>query len=568
MPLSVSSLKISDVLEALAGANEATYLWAPEGDTLDWASAPANLLGVPSLSTPQSGAAWREFLTSGDVEARDAWIADPDGKIAFTGTYAIGPAKDFLWVEERIVRIADADDGSSRYLGRLRNVSSDQERLEKLNYLARFDELTGHLSRSHLRTLLAHRLVKAKASNDTISFGLLGLDNLSGFNTMFGFDVADGVLVRIGEEILRHLGPKDAIGRIGSSKFAIVFADCAKEDLPQRLGEIQSAIRNTPIETGAGPVAVTVSAAGLSLPEDGATTDDAFSAAEDTLNHAKDFGLDQVLIYSPDDNLSARRRENIAMADDLVAAFRENRLRLAYQPIVQAHDPSQVAFHECLLRLTDRSGKMINAGMFMPVAEKLGLVRLLDRRVLELAFETLRRNTRVRLSINTSPQSLRDSRWRALFEELAAENPNALERLILEVTEATIIDDAADAARVLNQFRDMGCAIALDDFGAGYTSFQQMRDLAFDIVKIDGCYIRNVLENPSDQVFVEALTSIAKHHELLIVAEMVDSDEAGELLRGLGVDTFQGFHFGMPDVAPDWLKQDEPDQIVQAVATR
>lgn len=568
MPVSVSSLKVSDLLGALTGANEATYLWAPDGDTLDWVAAPANLLDAPSLSAPESGAAWRALLSSGDVEERDAWIADPQNEAAFTGTYALGPSEDFLWVEERIVQIADAENGSIRYLGRLRNVSSDHERLEKLNYLARFDELTGHLSRSHLRTLLARRLKKARDANNTISFGLLGLDNLSGFNTMFGFDVADGVLVRIGEEILRHLGPKDAIGRIGSSKFAIVFADCAKEDLPQRLGEIQSAIRDTPIETGAGPVAVTVSAAGLSLPEDGPTTDDAFAAAEDTLNHAKDFGLDQVLIYSPDDNLSARRRENIAMADDLVAAFRENRLRLAYQPIVQAHDPSQVAFYECLLRLTDRSGKMINAGMFMPVAEKLGLVRLLDRRVLELAFETLRRNTRVRLSINTSPQSLRDSRWRTLFEELAAENPNALERLILEVTEATVIDDADDAGRILNQFRDMGCAIALDDFGAGYTSFQQMRDLNLDIVKIDGSYIRNVLENPSDQVFVKALTSIAQHHELLIVAEMVDSDEAGELLRSLGVDTFQGFHFGVPDVAPDWLNADEPEQIVQAVAAR
>jgi len=243
-------------------------------------------------------------------------------------------------------------------------------------------------------------------------------------------------------------------------------------------------------------------------------------------------------------------------------------LRLAYQPVVQAHDTKQVAFHECLLRLTDRSGAMINAGMFLPVAEKLGLVRLLDRRVLELAFETLRRNTRVRLSINASPQSLRDARWRALFDELAAENPNALERLILEVTEATVIDDAADAGRILNQLRDKGCAIALDDFGAGYTSFQQLRDLDLDIVKIDGGYIRNVLENPSDQVFVEALTSIAKHHELLIVAEMVDSDAAAELLRSLGVDTFQGFHFGRPDVAPDWLNEDEADQIVQAVAAR
>lgn len=568
MPVSVSSLSVSDVLGALTDANEATYVWAPENDSIDWTVTPSKFLDTPELGDPISGSAWRALLSSGDVEARDAWIAHSQGKSAFTGTYAIGAEEKAQWVEERVTRIADASDGSTRFLGRLRNVSSDHEYLEKLDYLARFDELTGHLSRSHLRALLARRLEQAAQTNRTISFGLLGLDNLSGFNTMFGFDVADGVLVRIGEEILSHLGPKDAIGRIGSSKFAVVFADCEKADLPRRLGEIQSAIRSTPIETDTGPVVVTVSAAGLSLPEDGATTDDAFAAAEDTLYHAKDFGLDQVMIYSPDDNLTSHRRENIAMADDLVAALRENRLRLAYQPIVQAHDPSQVAFYECLLRLTDRSGQILNAGMFMPVAEKLGLVRMLDRRVLELAFETLQRNSRVRLSINTSPQSLRDSRWRALFEELTAENPNALERLILEVTEATAIGDADDAGRILNELRDKGCAIALDDFGAGYTSFQQMRDLNLDIVKIDGVYVRDILNNPSDQVFVKGLADIAKHHDLLIVAEMADSDEAAALLRSLGVDTLQGFYFGRPEIAPDWLNEGEADQIVAAVTSR
>lgn len=561
-------MSVSDVLGALSGAREAAYVWSPSTDTLNWVSAPAKILKAPALADLDTGAGWRALMMAGDTTDRDEWLKSSTTHGAFVGTFGVGDVADGLWVEERIVRLDNAEDGSERYLGRLRNVSVDHERLEKLNYLARFDELTGHLSRAHLRTLLARRMDQAKETGGSISFGLLGLDNLSGFNTMFGFDVADGVLVRIGEEILRHLGPNDAIGRIGSSKFAILFADCPKDALKQRLGEIQSAIRDTVIDTGAGPVAVTVSAAGLSLPDDAVTTHDALSIAEDTLNHAKDFGHDQVQIYSPNANLTAKRRDNIAMADDLVAALRENRLRLAYQPVVQAHDSSQVAFHECLLRLIDRSGDVINAGAFMPVAEKLGLVRILDRRVLELAFETLRRNTRVRLSVNISPQSLRDARWTALFHELAAENPNALERLILEVTEATVIDDTADVCRMLNGFREMGCAVALDDFGAGYTSFQQLRDLKFDIVKIDGCYVRNILENSGDQIFVEALASIAKHQELLIVAEMVDSDEAAALLRSLGVDTFQGFHFGRPEIAPDWLGRDEAEAIIQAVAAR
>ena len=566
--MSVSSLSAADVLSALSSAREAAYVWSPQNDSLDWSADPSIVLKIPTFKGLSTGREWRNAMSAGDMAARDAWLASSRQRGSFDGTYRIGAEENGLWIEERIVRIDDNNAGDPRYLGRLKNVSIQQQRLEKLSFLARFDELTGHLSRSHLRALLARRMESAAEADETVSFGLVGLDNLSGFNSMFGYDIADLVLVKIGEEILRHLGPQDAVGRIGSSKFAIVFGDCSRQDLRDRLGQIQSAIRDKVIETGAGPVAVTVSAAGLSLPQDARTTHDTFAIAEDTLNHAKDFGLDQVVIYAPNDSVSAERRDNIALADDLVAALRENRLRLAYQPVVQAHDPSQVAFHECLLRLIDRSGAMINAGAFMPVAEKLGLVRMLDRRVLELAFETLRRNSRVRLSVNMSPQSLRDARWQSLFEELAAANPNALGRLILEVTEATVIDDAEAAAAMLNRFREMGCSIALDDFGAGYTSFQQLRNLTIDIVKIDGSYIRNILSNPSDQVFVEALTSIAKHFDFLIVAEMVDSDEAAELLKSMGVDTFQGFHFGRPEVSPDWLGSDDAELIVQAVANR
>ena len=113
MPVSVSSLRLGDVLGALAGASEATFLWAPEGDSLEWVVAPSTLLEAPTFSDPTTGATWRALISSGDVDARDAWIKDPQGETVFTGTYAVGPAEDGLWVEERIVRIDDAVDGST-----------------------------------------------------------------------------------------------------------------------------------------------------------------------------------------------------------------------------------------------------------------------------------------------------------------------------------------------------------------------------------------------------------------------------------------------------------------------
>lgn len=559
--MGVSSLSAKEILGALTLAKEATFVWSPEKDTLEWASDPAEIMRFADRDAPTSGKAWTGLLSAGDVEAREKWLGQKTAAEPFVGIYRIGGAGAQCWIEERLVALGDNETGERRFLGRLRNVSADRENFEKLSYLARFDELTGHLSRSHLRAVLARRMTAADHDGQKICFGLIGLDNLAGFNSMFGYDIADVVLTRIGEAIAAHVGPDDVIGRIGSSKFAVLFADCPKHSLHERLSAIQAAIREGIIETGAGPVAVTVSAAGLTVPDDASTTHDVFAVAEDTLNGAKSRGVDQVLIYTPDPSAIAAREDNITIADDIIAALHENRLCLAYQPIVQARDPKEIAFHECLLRLVDRSGKLVNAGAFMPVAEKLGLVRMLDRRVIELAFDTLRRNPRVRLSVNVSPQSLRDASWQSRFEALAAAHPQVLDRLILEMTEATVIEDAEEAATRLNRFRDMGCSVALDDFGAGYTSFQQLRDLTIDIVKIDGTYIRNILDNPNDQVFVEALCGIAQHHDLLIVAEMVDSDEAGALLQSLGVDTFQGFHFGRPDVEPDWLASDAAPKV-------
>ena len=556
MPEPASATPPVDLLKALSCAGTSAYLWTPEDDQLLWLTDPPNGLNLQTLAGCATGRALRRLYCMGDSEGRDRWTAQGGGHRSFTGNHRLGCDAEAVWIEERLVLLDTAAPGQTQILGLLRDVSQQRHEMERLTYLARFDELTGHLSRAHLRTVLARRMAAAREGRRSICYGLIGLDNMSGVNSAFGYDIGDVVLAAIGAEIARRIGSRDVLGRAGSSKFGIVFDACLPSELSARLGAIQMAIRDTVIETGAGPVAVTVSAAGVVLPDHAATTHDAFAAAEDALAYGKDSGGDQIALYAPHETVIARRRQNFAMADDLLAALREGRLRLAYQPVVRADDPTQIAFHECLLRLIDRSGKLINAGAFMPVAEKLGLVRMLDKRVLTMAFETLRRHPRVRLSVNLSPQSLKDAGWQAQFEALAAANAPVLERLILEVTEATAIDDADSTARILNRIRELGCAVALDDFGAGYTSFQQFKTLELDIVKIDGSYVRGVNRSSDDQLFVRTLSELARNYDLMVVAEMVEDSKAGRLLRGLGVDCFQGFHFGKPDVAPDWLEED------------
>lgn len=211
------------------------------------------------------------------------------------------------------------------------------------------------------------------------------------------------------------------------------------------------------------------------------------------------------------------------------------------------------AFHECLIRMRDPSGRIASAADFMPVAEQLGLVRMLDRRVLELAFGTLRDVPNLRLSINVSPQSALDRDWMRALRELSEERRDLTERLIIEITEATAIHDGGQTADFINNLRDLGCAMAVDDFGAGYTSFRHFKRLKIDIVKIDGVFVRGVDKNPDNQTLVRTLVEIARNFEIMTVAEMVGEAEA-PILRELGVDCLQGYYFGRPELHPAWLR--------------
>ena len=252
--------------------------------------------------------------------------------------------------------------------------------------------------------------------------------------------------------------------------------------------------------------------------------------------------------HEPDDTEAEKRRYNIAMADELSAALRDGRIRLAFQPIVSAGDTDTVIFHECLARMVDRTGELVPAARFMPVAEHLGFVRLIDQRVLELAFEVLVAIPGLKLSVNLSPQTMNDIGWLDTFERLTAAHPDETSRLIIEITESYAIHDSKRAAEQIGMFHARGCSVALDDFGAGYTSFKYFKTLNLDIVKIDGSFIRGVCDSPDNQLFVDSLSRLARHYDMTVVAEMVEHGEAADLLREYGVDCFQGNFFGPAEV--------------------
>jgi len=244
----------------------------------------------------------------------------------------------------------------------------------------------------------------------------------------------------------------------------------------------------------------------------------------------------------------------MGIADEVVQALKDNRIQLAYQPIIEAKS-RKTAKYECLLRMVRPDGQLMNAGYFVPAAEQMGIVHLIDRFALESAVGVLERRADLILGVNVSGMAASDPVWLQGFVDYVKEHGQVADRLVVELTETASLSRFEENARFVSQLRQMGVRVAIDDFGAGFTSFRNLQMLHVDVVKIDGSYIKDLSANPENQVFVRTLTGLAKNFKMKVVAEWVGSDQDADLLESFGVDYFQGFHFGEPELKPAWSEE-------------
>jgi len=182
----------------------------------------------------------------------------------------------------------------------------------------------------------------------------------------------------------------------------------------------------------------------------------------------------------------------------------------------------------------------------------LGLVRQVDRRVLEMAVAELHAFPNVTLAVNVSGTVASDRCWLESFVDYVRTNKGVASRIVVELTETAALNDFEEGTRFISNLREMGCRVAIDDFGAGFTSFHNLKMLRVDIVKIDGAFVRGLAGCRENQIFVRTLVELAKHFQLETVAEWVGSDEEAALLENMGVDYFQGYHYGEPSMSPVW----------------
>ena len=260
-------------------------------------------------------------------------------------------------------------------------------------------------------------------------------------------------------------------------------------------------------------------------------------------------------------NAAVTRRDD-SVIEMVETAVRHGEVMLAFQPVVAAGQAGRIAFHEGLIRVLDSTGRIIPARDFIDSVENLETGRVIDCLALEKGLRTLADHPGLRLSVNMSARSIGYARWLRILRRGLDGDPTVGERLILEITESSAMLVPELVTGFMKDLQRRGICFALDDFGAGHTSFRYLRDFYFDILKIDGQFIRGIATDPDNQVLAGALMAVARQFDMLCVAESVERANDAAHLTNAGIDCMQGYYFAAPTVNPDWMS--DPVRQVRA----
>jgi diguanylate cyclase (GGDEF)-like protein len=454
-------------------------------------------------------------------------------------------------MHDRGVAILGPEGKPVRLSGILRGIDGVRRDEARAQQLANYDELTGHYNRNRLREALDQAIYYSLRYEVSGALMVIGIDKINMVNQAFGYEVADSLILAIGQRLERSLRASDTVGRLGGDRFGVVLTNCPEEEVPLAAEKLLEIARNTQIDTPAGPIHVTVSIGDVVFPRAVRASLDAMTKADIALQNAKRSGSNSWSVYSYSEAQRQDHRRNMVIAEQVKSALVDERLQLAFQPIVRCTD-YQPEMHECLLRMTMPDGEVMPAGLFMPVVEELGLIRLIDRRVVELAVAQLDAHPEANLALNVSALTATDRSWLAATAAALRPRPEIASRLTVEITETAGLEDVEECARFVATLRDLGCRVALDDFGAGYTSFRHLKMLAVDMVKIDGSFVRGIKDTPDNLIFIRTLLGLADNFGLATVAECVEHMEEAEMLKREGVQYLQGYAFGKPSLEAPW----------------
>lgn len=423
----------------------------------------------------------------------------------------------------------------------------------KLKFLVSHDELTGLFNRSSFERHLKLILNRSNKLQRDGALLFIDIDRFSLINELEGFDVGDRLLVEL-SILIKKLSPSGSLfSRLGADEFCLFLENKTPRQAKNFAETLKNAVDNFRFFTGevCYGASVSIGIASLGGSYVSQHPGEIILHARQACHFAKVNGRDKIFVYNNEDVAIKERRRDIYWIPIIRKALRENNLFLVFQPVVHLCDGS-ISHYEVLLRMRGDHDEIITPDQFIPVAERTGLMHSIDLWVVEQAIDFLAAQpnylSHLSLAINLSCTAFQ-------YPDLLSTIRDKLEltwidatRLTFEITETAAVDNFDKTRQMINKIRALGCKFALDDFGAGFCSFNYLKTFPVDYVKIDGQFIKNLLNDETDQILVKSMVDIAAKLGKKTIAEFVESSTAALKLKELGVNFGQGYAFGKPDI--------------------
>ena len=425
----------------------------------------------------------------------------------------------------------------------------------KMSYQATHDSLTGLINRREFENRINQALENARTSKVRHALCYIDLDNFKVVNDTSGHIAGDELLKQLTIKLRMELREADTLARLGGDEFGMLLEGCSLDNARQLAEHIRSIVEdfrfvwdNQAFRIGASIGLVQISA------ESGTLTD-VLSAADSACYVAKDQGRNRIHIYEPDDELLVERHGQMQWVQRIQDVLEQNRFRLMFQPIAKlnmAKGEKARTHGEVLIRMLDERGDTVGPGSFIPSAERYFLMPAVDRWVVENTFRALtldKKEVARKVStccINLSGQSLSDDRFMDFLVNQIKDSGVPAEILCFEITETAVIANLCQASKMISVLRDMGCRFALDDFGVGLSSFSYLKNLAVDYLKLDGCFVKNMVNDTTDKAMVKAINQIGHALDIRTIAEFVENAATLKAVRSIGIDYAQGYIVAKP----------------------
>ncbi|PZP38836.1 MAG: hypothetical protein DI585_06125 [Pseudomonas fluorescens] len=442
------------------------------------------------------------------------------------------------------------------FRGVARDVSSMKAATDQIYYLVNHDTLTGVMNRQRCQDEMVRTLRAAKREKRTGALLLLDIDRFAYVNQTYGHQVGDKLLIHLAQILKDNVRTGDIVSRLDGDQFAVMLRDVRPEDVDGRIERLQATLSSRPMSTENGnSITLNVSGGLAMYPNDADNADQLLALALGALERAKVRGPHRIERHDPEQiatNSANGQMEWVELLNECLTNHK-TRLVLYYQPIVPLGGPAVTdssEHYEVLVRLIDREGNLIVPGKFIATAEEFGLVSKIDTLVTMRAIDMLQlwhsQGRKVHLSVNLSGKTFDDTAFTESLKQTLKNAKLPPKSLVFEITETALLRDLQLVKTFMSDMRELGAGFALDDCGVGYSSFNYIRQLELDFIKIDGSFVRNLHQNDDDQAFVKALADVAKQKNISTVAEMVEHEAAMVALRNMGIDFGQGFFFAPP----------------------